>query len=455
MTGRTVELHVTNDSLAIQPGGIVSNVQHLSHGQDTTRSAPGHHGGHQLLKATFDPQVSTQAIDTAGNRVHAQEGNCPHSGEMSESVAVFKSLNLALKVLGFADSTSGIKSYLWTTWNFIIIIIGVEFIAITTLLNIIQDNDIYFKLECVLIIISTMSMTVRIIILTARKKRLFSLIDKIESLLRQMEEEFDEVFLPALARRCDNWAYLFEVIGIVFLSNAVVMTYVKYYFRGVEDPVPFEVALPFEKKNNIHAVVWYEVFQFFGCCIIVVCTNVLFSTLSQTTSELVKKIAERFEKIDETNADYLLKQTIKWHTEVIGITKETNDILGITIFADTFFALQYISIAGFLLMRVGLDNTTSFSKYFITYICMLTNPIYFCYSGHRVSLMSDVLYNSIYNNKWYRLAPKTSRNLILPLIVARKGLSWNYRGIMNFDMALYLEIVKQSYSIITFLKMIK
>ncbi|KAF6205120.1 hypothetical protein GE061_019287 [Apolygus lucorum] len=374
---------------------------------------------------------------------------------MSETVAVFKSLNLALKAVGFVDSASGIKSYLWTTWNFIIIIIGVEFIAITTLLNIIQDNDIYLKLECVLFIYAVLSMIFRFTVLTIRKKRLFSLLNRIESLLhQQMEREFNKEFITALARRCDNWAYLFTFATTATCSNAVVMSYVKYYFRGVEDPAPFEVALPFEKKNNIHAVVWYEVFQFLGISMVVMSTNILFSTLSETTSGLVKKIAESFEKIDETNVDYLLKQTIKWHTEVIGITKETNDIVGITIFADAFFALQYISVAGFLLMRVGLDNTTNFSKYFIMYAGMLANPIYFCYSGHRVSLMSDVLYNSIYNNKWYRLAPKTSRNLILPLMVARKGLSWNYRG-LNFDMALYLEMVKQSYSIITFLKMMK
>ncbi|KAF6206819.1 hypothetical protein GE061_018055 [Apolygus lucorum] len=374
---------------------------------------------------------------------------------MSESVAVFKSLNLALKAVGFVDSASGIKSYLWTTWNFIIIFIGVEFIAITIPLNIIQDNDIYLKLECVLCIYLNLSMMFRFTVLTIRKKRLFSLINRIESLLQQqMEREFDKAFITALARRCGNWAYLFTFAMTATCIEPVVMAYVKYYFRGVEDPVPFEVNLPFEKKNNIHAVVWYEVFQFLGCSMIVISTNILFSTLSETTSELVKKIAENFEKIDETNADYLLKQTIKWHTEVIGITKETNDILGITIFADAFFALQYISIAGFLLIRVGLSNTTSFSKYFITYICVLTNPIYYCYSGHRVSLMGDVLYDSIYNNKWYRLAPKTSKNLILPLMVARRGLSWNYKA-LNFDMALYLEIVKQSYSLITFLKMMK
>ncbi|BES95114.1 Odorant receptor [Nesidiocoris tenuis] len=365
------------------------------------------------------------------------------------TIDLFQIITSILKNHGIARPTGGLRDKVMKLYEIFVSITSVyTFVILTSGMNF-KADDLQVSFESLTFFLCSTPSIYMMTVCLIRKKMMFALFDRINHLLAEIEDEFGPEMIRQMKRECK----------IVFLAHAglygfcipppYIVAYYKYYFDGVKDAAPYTTNIPFGRKENVHYNTFWQVLAYYYPITGSVTSRVLMGSLAISTSRIIEKTRWKFEQLSEHNNRELLRQAVRWHSEVIQIVNESNYILGSCFAVESLMAMTYICNACFMLSKFGLkDDKLIYQSVTVVFIfaCL---PLYFCMSGHKIANESDKLYSSISQNRWYHLSPEDRKDLILPLIVAKTGISWNFRKLFQFDMTTYLYIIRQSYSFYT------
>ncbi|BES90258.1 Odorant receptor [Nesidiocoris tenuis] len=361
------------------------------------------------------------------------------------STDIFQTITSILKFHGVVRPEAGglpmkfLERGIWlvNVYSLSILLSGIRF----------QDpSNITVTLESLTFLLVISPAFIMTAVCSLRKKRLFALFDRINHLLTEIENEFGPETLKAADRECRMVMWAHVALFVSCTPPPFIVAYYNYYANGVSDAAPYTINIPFGRKQNVNYNTFWQFCVFFYPIVGTVTVRVIMGTLAVSSTLIVEKTRWKFEQLTVKNNKELLRQAIRWHSEAIQIVKETNMILGVAFTAEALFSMAYICNATFMLFKYGMRDDKLIYKSVTVLFSFSCLPLYFCMSGHRISNEGDRLYWSMFRNLWYELDANDRKDLLLPSLIAKHGISWGYRKVVVFDMATYFFIVRQSYS---------
>nr|QQP20024.1 olfactory receptor 58 [Apolygus lucorum] len=374
---------------------------------------------------------------------------------MAPQVNLFKAWMIWMKIAGADPPSVNFPYALALLWKLIMLYGSVHYVIIMFLAIVVGDRAFHLKLEAGLFLLAGIPCSYKHFVFVIRKNKLHEVIDRLNTLLEEVEDVYGTETLAGWQRICNMVMYFYSTQFTMLVVPVFSFFYYIYYWEGVE-ATPYEVYIPFEKENHIHRVMLYELLSFLGPAAGLITGNIFFGSLTVAVSGVLRKIQEQFSQLSPSNEQFLLHRTIRWHSEIISIVGETNRLLGTVFVVEYLLAMVYICFSGYMLLKVGsATEDVNLNKNIILCIVCIVMPLFYCLCGHVIVLEYDKMSDSIFQNDWVSLQPVDRKKLILPALLAKRGLSLHYKKLLKFDMTTYLKIVKQSYSFLTMLKLME
>ncbi|BES98181.1 Odorant receptor [Nesidiocoris tenuis] len=367
---------------------------------------------------------------------------------MAPNVDVFKAAFLTLSACGI-NRHAGSKSWTSTAVKVLMLSLSI-FNKIVMLMGILQPNvNLGIRLENVAILLAGVPTDYAILIFMFQEESILQFIGRINNLVAEVEEEFG----IGVTQQWSKHSSLILIAYSAVIGGGAIPVYgmalYNYHFLGDQGAAPYELYLPFDRNISVYANCAFQASAFVAPVLAVLMNRTVFGTIAIITSGIIKKTRCQFEKVSSSNHEKMLKQAIRWHSQITLIVMKSNSLLGTVFVTEYLAATGYLCAEAYLLATCDPNDNALYTKYLIILFAFISLPLFSCVCGHVISSENDKLYDAIYQNTWYEIPPKSMKNLLVPTIVASQGLEWHYKKLVVFNMATYLQIIRQSYSFFT------
>nr|AXX83006.1 odorant receptor [Yemma signatus] len=356
-------------------------------------------------------------------------------------------LERALKYLGLLEQGPGWRGNIITIIN----ILAQTSLMVASFARALEEGVTFSeRIEAVLIYVSNFHLFAKMVVLPFRRPGLLGLISRIRRVVIE-SASYHPRFNKLLKRNI-----LFTKLGFFVVAGnftfmhlvANISSIIKYMDNIYA--LPFQFYVPFDIKSHFYlACIYTYLISFAPILNLALVTSLLISLVVQT-SAAVSYLSERLRGVGGPSVD--LSSVISLHQEIIRIVYGLNHLLSDLLYIEFLISSLQICIAGYQLLIGKREGDPRTPVYCFIFVLTLLVPVLFSLCGNEIKLQGERLLDASYDNDWYLLSTQDQARLQVLLTEAGRGLSLSYKGLVTFDMVLYSQVVKTSYSLVAMLE---
>ncbi|KAM0736501.1 Odorant receptor 4 [Formica fusca] len=264
-----------------------------------------------------------------------------------------------------------------------------------------------------------------------------------------------------LAGRITNTLFTLHTLTVIGYSIGIFLADVDVTDHQSELPLILRVVLPVDIKTKCRYKMLLSA-QFIHLILIACGTgliNALLLTLVLHTGGQINILRCWFNELvtkgNEEGGEIVVmtSKIIRKHQRIINFAEYIENMY--TYIALLQFILNTVLICslGFLIVTAigSPDATKQIGRTLLFYTVTNLEAFIFCFAGEYLKNKSKAIGNAAYYSAWYKMKPKSSRNLIFVILRAQKQLTLTVGKIMDLSLESFTDIMKASGSYLSVL----